>query len=235
MLCNNCGYDIGNSPFCSHCGTPATQAQQRQQLAKPCTPTPTPPHYTPPQPSSQPQRGSHGTLIAVIIAIIAIIAILAIVVIMFFGGDDNKSFDKNSDPEDCITDLLEKYGNSVTQCDADLYLGIYPDAAEEYILDMFGSKNDIEEDLEDELAFFEDKYGENIEFEFEADSIDELDDDEIDEIEEYLDDLYGDMDDIDTAYNVEYTINVEGDDDSDSSSSEVVIIVVDGEYFFTEE
>lgn len=107
MLCNKCGHDLGSSPFCTHCGTPATQAQQRQQMIEQPTPAPTDYSQVWQQPleiTKKDDKSKKGIIITIIIILIFIAAAVAVI---YFAVSNNSEDDDSSEDDYSFSEIVD--------------------------------------------------------------------------------------------------------------------------------
>lgn len=229
MICNKCGIEMGNEPFCANCGTPASAPAPSPNTA------PAPVVDTPvADQQSQTTAGNNKTLIIAIVAIVAVVAVIALVLVLTSLGGGKSDAKK----------LLNSYGDAIIEEDVDLYMSVYSPTYIDYMVDdyeEYGSwygYDDYEEFVEEYLGEYleelEDEYGNDLKFSFKITETKELDEDDIEDIEDEMDEEYGDNDKIEKAYEVEFEYTLKGDDDDDEDDGEMTMIQVDGEWYIYE-
>lgn len=201
MICNQCGIEMGDAPYCPNCGSAAP---------------------------AQPQGGNNKVAIIAVaaVAVVAIIAIVALVIPNLGGGKSNAK------------KLLETYTDAIVEEDAELYLSVYPecyiDYLEDEMVDWYGyddAEEYAEEYIGDYLDDLEDGYGRDLKFSFKIIECEKVDEDDLEDYEEEMEELFGDSDKIEGAYEVEFEYTIEGDDDDDEDDGEMVIVKIDGEWY----
>lgn len=204
MICNQCGIEMGNESFCPNCGASAPAQQQ---------------------------GGNNKVAIIAIAAVIviAVVLIFALVVPNLGGGKSNAK------------KLLENYTDAIVEEDPELYLSLYPETYIEYLedemVDWYGyddAEEYAEEYIGDYLDELEDGYGRDLKFSFKIVECEEVDKDDLEDLEEEMEELFGDSEKVEKAYEVEFEYTIEGDDDDDEDDGDMVIIKIDGEWYIHE-
>lgn len=131
MHCNKCGYELGSSPFCPHCGAPATQQQQRQQMLEQQQQIQWQQQQQQQQWQQQsleltPKKSKKPLIIAIIIAVI-LVAAAALILFFALSNDSEKddseenksksSFQSSDDDNDKEEDKEDKEAEESSKLD----------------------------------------------------------------------------------------------------------------------
>ena len=217
--CSNCGTELTEgSAFCSNCG-----AKNESQAVQETGNGPVAPVRIPGQDAGYHagKKLSNKTIGIIAVAVVGVLVLFLLV--KFVSLFTAPAYEKP----------VMNYFNALEEEEFDKVLDAFPDYIADYTEDAYNNLMgmDYEDSIKTRVESKEDYFGNDLKWSYKVTDKEKLDKDDIEDIVNNIEDTYDEEADIETAYELELDVTLEGSDEEDTEEITMTVIKADSKWY----